>query len=226
MEESYIGIEVLKVMENARLYNKALVNLVSKNFKKGQKILDFGAGIGTLSEIFRLKGFEVDCIENNFEETNILKSKGFKVFSDINEFPDESIDNIVAYNVFEHILEDEEVLKQIYPKVKKDGKLLIFVPAFQSLYSNFDKNLGHVRRYEQNDFLSLIQNVGFKIKEWRYFDSLGYLSALSYRKVSNNGNVTKKQVLIYDKIIFPLSMAFDLFFNKFFGKNIYAIAIK
>ena len=226
MEESYIGIDILDIMEYAKIYNKTLVKLAALLMKPKQRILDFGAGIGTLSEIFKSKGFDVSCIETNVKETNILQSKGFKVYSDVSLFPDNSLDNVVSYNVFEHIQNDKEVLKQIYNKLKVGGKVFIFVPAFQKLYSKFDEKLGHVRRYEQNDFLSLIQSAGFKIKEWHYFDSLGYLSALVFRYISNKNTITKKQVIIYDRLLFPLSRMLDCVFHKKFGKNIYALAVK
>lgn len=226
MEESYIGINVLRVMEHAKRYNESLVDLAANNISPDQKVLDFGAGIGTLSEIFRNKGFDVSCIETNIEETNILQSKGFKVYSDINSFEDNSLDNVVTYNVYEHIENDKDILKQVYNKLKKDGKLFIFVPAFQKLYSKFDESLGHVRRYEQEDFFSLLQSANFKIKEWHYFDSIGYLTALMYKHINNKGNINKKQVIIYDKIILPLSKICDHYFDKKFGKNIYAIATK
>ena len=230
MEESYIGIEILKIMEFAKCYNNALANLAVKAItttdKKSLKILDFGAGIGTISEILRGNGIDAICLETNKEEINILKSKGFKVYSDINQFSDNSLDNIASYNVFEHIENDKEILKQVYNKLKKDGKLFIFVPAYQKLYSEFDKRLGHFRRYEKEEFLSLVQSAGFKIKEWHYFDSFGYFLALAYRHIKNDGNLSKNQVKVFDKIVFPLSKIFDSLFKNYFGKNIYAIAVK
>ncbi len=88
MEESYIGINILKIMESANIYNRILVRLATKELKNDLNVLDFGAGLGTLSDIFKLKGYDVSCLETNIEETNILRSKGFKVYSDINSFPD------------------------------------------------------------------------------------------------------------------------------------------
>ena len=231
MEESYIGIEILRIMENATHYNKTLADLAATSIKSNQskdniKILDFGAGIGTISDIFKSKGLDVSCLETNKEEIDILTSKGFKVYSDINQFSDNSLDNIATYNVFEHIQNNKEVLKQVYNKLKKDGKLFIFVPAHQKLYSEFDKRLGHFRRYERDEFLSLVQSAGFKIKEWHFFDSFGYLLALVYRFINKNGSIKKNQIKIFDKVVFPFSKIFDNLFRNYFGKNIYAVAEK
>ena len=226
MEETYIGIEVLKVMENALNYNKSLVKLAIKNLGNVKSIIDFGAGIGTHSDIFKSYGYEVSCLENNVEETNILTQKGYKVLKNIENIPDCSIPCFVSYNVFEHIENDQDVIKQIYKKITNGGFIFIFVPAYQTLYSSFDKRLGHIRRYEKKQFISLLEEANFRIKKWSYFDSFGFITALIYKFINKNGELTKKQVRLFDKFIFPFSRIFDFIFGNFFGKNIYAIAYK
>ncbi len=226
MEETYIGIEVLKVMENALNYNKSIVKLAIENLGNVKSVIDFGAGIGTLSDIFKSCGYEVSCLENNVEETNILTQKGYKVLKNIEDIPDCSIQCFVSYNVFEHIENDQDVIKQIYKKMTNGGFIFIFVPAYQTLYSSFDERLGHIRRYEKKQFISLLEKANFRIKKWSYFDSFGFIAALIYKFINKNGKLTKKQIRLFDKFIFPFSRIFDFIFGNFFGKNIYAIAYK
>ena len=43
-----------------------------------------------------------------------------------------------------------DLWKVFYSKLKKNGYLIIMVPAHQKIYSNLDKEVGHFRRYEVN----------------------------------------------------------------------------
>lgn len=226
MDEKYIGIEILKTMEKAVVYNDSLAELATKYINNKDFVLDFGAGIGTISNILRNKGYNVSCLETNVEETNILKEKGYTVFSDVCKISDNSVDCIVSYNVFEHINDDKTTMKQLHRILKKNGILFVFVPAIQKLYSSFDKRLGHIRRYEKKDFINLLNYAGFEIKEWSFFDSLGYFTALIYKLFNKSGELTDNQVIYYDKFVFPLSKLLDNFLNRKIGKNIYAVAYK
>ena len=227
MEKSYIGIKILKILEYAKAYNEVLVELADNYLIKNNDVLDFGSGIGSLSDIFSKKyNYNIKCLENNQEEITILKNKGYEVVTSIEKFEDNSLVNIVTYNVLEHIEDDKEVLCNIYRKLKIGGCLFIFVPACRVLYSSFDKELGHIRRYEKEQLLDLLVECGFKINDWRFFDSLGYMTAYVYKIIKKDGSLTNKQVLFYDKILFPISKFFDFYFNKFFGKNIYVVATK
>lgn len=223
----YKGTETLKIMSHARNYNNTVVELALSNLGvKSGKILDFGAGIGTYSTILKSKGFDVTCVEIDTKQVKILKEKGFSTLNDINLIENNSVENMVSFNVFEHIKNDAETLKIIYNKLTNNGKLFIFVPASQDLYSKFDERLGHYRRYEMQDLQNLLKNCGYEISSTQYFDSLGYLLAKLYKLLKINGSINSAQILIFDKILFPISMILDKIFNTKFGKNIVITAQK
>ena len=48
------------------------------------------------------------------------------------------------------------------------------VPAFQYLYSNYDKSIGHFRRYQKKRFEDLAKKNKWKIEKMIYFDSIGF----------------------------------------------------
>lgn len=217
----YKGTDVLFLMRKAKFYNYSLVKLcLSKINSQCKNIIDFGAGIGTYSKLFRNMNYNVSCVEIDKKQFQILKDDGFKVFANINEFPDNSVSNIVSFNVMEHIIDDRKILKQIHRKLSPDGKFFIFVPAFNALFSEFDRKLGHYRRYEMNEMVQLLKECGYEIIDSNYFDSLGYLLARLYKSLKINGCINRFQIQIFDKIIFPLSLMFDKFLCHRFGKNI------
>lgn len=223
----YAGTNVLKIMRKAFNYNTYLVQICLKNINTNcAKIIDFGAGIGTFSELLKEQGFEIECIETDNSQAEILKTKGFKTSDDINSYQDNSICNIISFNVFEHIDNDKEILERIYKKLKKQGIFFMLVPANSCLYSSFDKQLGHFRRYDTENLINLVKSCNFKIRNFEYFDSLGYILAYIYKIINRTGNISLLSILIFDKLIFPLSVKFDKIFNKNFGKNIILVLTK
>ena len=74
-----------------------------------------------------------------------------KVFNDINKTKDQ-YDFIYSSNVLEHIYDDVKSLKQLESKLTKNGTLVLYLPAFQILYSDLDRSVGHFRRYSKKEF--------------------------------------------------------------------------
>ena len=52
--------------------------------------------------------------------------------------------------MIEHIKNDDEVIEFLSKVLKNDGNILITVPAYNFLYTERDKILGHFRRYNSN----------------------------------------------------------------------------
>ncbi|PTY04037.1 SAM-dependent methyltransferase [Verrucomicrobia bacterium LW23] len=75
----------------------------------------------------------------------------------------EEFDAIGAFDVLEHIDEDEKVLKQIHTALRKDGSVLITVPQHQWLWSASDDYACHVRRYKRNEMEEKLGSAGFEV---------------------------------------------------------------
>ncbi len=216
----YTGQSNLEAMTEAVNYNKFLISLVIDQMNnKEDRILDFGAGSGTYSCLLKKMNITSDCLEPDSTLRNILDSLGFKVFEDLEEIKPESYDLIFSLNVFEHIEDDLSQIKVLKSKLKEGGRLLIYVPAYQVLFSNMDKKVGHYRRYRIRDLRKLAESSGFKIRMVRYYDPAGFAAALFYRISGGNGNLSAKSISMYDKIIFPFSKKLHSITNKFIGKN-------
>jgi SAM-dependent methyltransferase len=77
--------------------------------------------------------------------------KGFEVYTSLDEIPDETFDWVYAFNVLEHINDDGQALAEWSTKLKTavESRLLIYVPAFEILFSSMDRQVGHFRRYRK-----------------------------------------------------------------------------
>jgi SAM-dependent methyltransferase len=190
-------------------------------------MLDFGAGIGTFAKLLRNRGVDVVCVEPDALLANGLVRAGFLTFNDLNEVPDGSFDFIFTLNVLEHIEDDEASFRCLATKLARGGQLLIYVPAFQCLWTTLDERLKHYRRYRPRELERLARSVGLTVWKTRYADSLGFFATLGFKLFSNkDGDLSGQAVNFYDRYIVPPSRLLDFMFGRLFGKNVYLIASK
>jgi putative flippase GtrA len=227
----YAGKNMLFKMElDLKNYNLGIVEIFLKNsilFNKFFKnVMDFGAGIGTLSQIFFSKtGVKPDGVELDLSQREILISRGFNCYPSI-EDTDGPYDLIFTSNVLEHIEDDKKILLQLKSKLTETGLLLIYVPAFESIWTNMDDKVGHYRRYKIKDLTSKLHETGYKVLKIHYCDSLGFLLSLLFIFIGNkNGAPSSFSLTIYDNLLLPISNFLDVFFSKYFGKNIFVVAV-
>ena len=91
------------------------------------------------------------------------------------------------------------------------------------MYSNFDKEIGHFKRYEDNFFKNLsLDNA--KLKKIFFIDSFGYLLYFFNKLIfSKEVYPSKFKVLIWDKVFIPLTYVLDFLTFYKIGKNIICI---
>lgn len=229
---NYGGIQELIYAEsNLKNYNESIVGklgfYLNDNFTP-KKVLDFGAGTGTLSEIWREK-FKTSpiCIEIDPELQKTLVNRGFQTFQAVSSLPFK-VDSVFTSNVLEHIEDDLEALISIGKSLKEGGRLAIYVPAFQILYSTLDRNVGHFRRYSRKELISKLEKSGFIVERCVYSDSIGFIASLLVKILHFNKDgvlCSKSSLKVYDKIIYPVSLFLDLIGLQYvFGKNLIAFA--
>ena len=161
----YIDRENLeKIIEpSLRNYNNHIVDLILSVHNNESEILDFGAGCGILAKIFRRKTKKSPtCIEIDEYFKSILIKFGFKVFNDIEKTKNQ-YDFIYSSNVLEHIYDDIKSLKQLESKLTKNGTLVLYLPAFQMLYSDLDRAVGHFRRYSKKRILKITMMLDLEL---------------------------------------------------------------
>jgi len=129
--------------------------------------------------------------------------------------------------VLEHLDDDLGALRTIHRKMRPDGRLALFVPAFESIWTALDDRIGHKRRYTQESLTDVVGRSGFRVEKARYVDSIGFLLALLFRFIgSKDGSLNTAYLVIFDRVIFPMSCAMDVICRRLFGKNVYLVARK
>jgi len=231
----YSGIEELFDLEQGlELYNKDIVRKILNGLgllnrsKNSSLIVEFGAGTGTLAEVMeQVHGLKPVCVEIDPILIEILKSKGFQTYSGVNLLPDFA-EFMYTSNVLEHIQNDVDALVQIKSKMLPGALLAIYVPALPILYSEMDAKVGHYRRYTKKELEHKVKAAGLMIDNCYYNDFMGVPAMLSLKIFGYKGKSgigSKKSLVIYDRIIYPISIFLDYFFMKrVIGKNLLLIA--
>lgn len=226
-EFAYTGVDNLEVMLEAERYNAFLTELVIKYAPRGAIILDFGAGIGTFSEMVRDRGLGVDCLEIDAFQSDILKKKGFRVFPATQDIAPGSYDYIFSLNVFEHIEHDTGAMRETTRILRPGGTILTYVPAFQVLFGDMDRKVEHYRRYTRKSLSAVSEAAGLEVLHTEYVDLAGYFASLVYNMTSKgSGNINPHTIRLYDRYVFPLSRVFDRVTSSFVGKNVFCLARK
>jgi SAM-dependent methyltransferase len=137
--------------------------------------LDIGAAAGGNTRVLQAAGWQATALE--FEESGVelARSRGLKVIQgDARKipFPDDHFDLLVAYDVLEHIVEDDLVVAEIARVVRPGGRVLIAVPADPKLWSAHDVEVKHVRRYTRPELVALFDTPAFTIDAVRSWNVL------------------------------------------------------
>ena len=219
---AYSGVDTLEAMEGAVRYNTFLAALVAEAAGSDPevRILDFGAGTGTLARVARERGHEVECVEPDVELGRRLQAEGFGWVGSIEELRGETFGVVYTFNVLEHIQDDAAALAALLTVTEPGGRLLVYVPAFPILFTAVDRHVGHFRRYRRRELVKLVEGAGFIVDRCRFADSLGFFATLTYRISRGSGTLNERAVRAYDRLVFPLSRAVDRLVDRWFGKNL------
>jgi len=223
----YTGRDNLEVMREARNYNKYLLSIITASATKHDSLVDFGAGNGTFSFPLASAGYRVICVETDAVLCAGLAGQGMTVLNDLEQVEDGSIDYIYSVNVLEHIEDDTGIVALWYRKLRPGGTLMVYVPAFQVLYSVMDHKVGHIRRYSKAELCQKLSDAGLERIESRYADSIGFVATLAYKLFGEgDGSVNLRMLRLYDRWVFPFSRLLDVITHEIGGKNVYARAVK
>ncbi len=206
---------------------------IFKKLIKGDKILEIGCGSGSLIKSLSRDGREIIGLDISEEYLELAKKKceGLNVTlikEDILEFDtEEKFDSIVMLGVIEHIEDDVALLKKINKWLVPGGELYILTSAYPRLYSKYDENIGHYRRYSKKGLSNTLKEGGFSTKKVKYWDALGIPAIAltkSLNKIVISPNTLNNKVL--DK---SLDIWFRLVENHMpfpFGLNLIVVAEK
>src|SRR5581483_793098 len=162
-------------------------------FAPGDRITDCGAGTGELVRelkgIFEYRGIGVVGIEFSEEARRLARErKGTELIAgSILNLPinDGSTAVTIALDVLEHVEDDRLAFSEMLRVTRSGGLVIINVPAFMSLWSEWDVSLGHYRRYTKAllaDVLAPYRHE-FDLLHFDYANAFAFVPILTLRTV-------------------------------------------
>ncbi|GAA4411456.1 class I SAM-dependent methyltransferase [Quisquiliibacterium transsilvanicum] len=225
-DSPYSGRDNLDAMRSAVRYNRFLEQLVARHAPPGNgPVLDFGAGLGDFALALKRRGLDVSCLEVDASLAARAQAGGLHTVMAIDEISPQSLHYAYSLNVLEHIEDDRAALTGLRTRLQSGARVLVYVPAFQVLYSEMDRLVGHHRRYTRRSLEAALSGAGFRVEFSRYVDTLGFAASLLYRAISGSGTLTADSIARYDRLVFPLSRMLDSLTDRWIGKNVYAVAV-
>jgi hypothetical protein len=100
----------------------------------------------------------------------------------------------------------------------------LWVPAFQLLYSDFDRKIGHHRRYRKGELKAQLTRAGYDVTDIRYINSVGALAWLVVARLMHRAPTGGRSVKIYDSYFVPVLKRLEGRRGVPFGQSVFAVA--
>jgi SAM-dependent methyltransferase len=177
------------------LRRRLILHLVTR-YAAGS-FLEIGCGRGELlpwlaGRDFKGIGYEIAHPAAAVARQNVATFEpDLQVVTELDSIRGQKFDYVFAFEVLEHIEDDEEALLDWKDWLKPSGILVVSVPAHRAMWSVADDRGGHFRRYEKAELKSLLERCGYLPQFfWNYGFPLTavsrHLRSLIYRIARRN----------------------------------------
>lgn len=233
-----------KIRSGAETYSSAIGsasnyhNWILEEFRPylGSSVMEVGLGHGNyrncLHNLNSYTGIDIDQESIMQAKEKFPQDRFVCVDITSDKFTDvmaEKYDSVICINVIEHIENDAKAVQNLLSVLRPQGFLLLFVPAFESLYNDLDSLAGHHRRYHLHDSKRLLKGLNCRLVENKYFNPIGglgwYVNKFAKHK-SLNENAVNNQIVLFDRYILPISRMLNPLTKQLFGQSLITVVQK
>lgn len=180
--------------------NRILMDVMRKYFPEPCKVLEMGCGTG-----FVLSGLRATFPQTRLSGSDIFTEglvftaqrvpSASLIQMDARRIPfQEEFDLIGAFDVLEHIEEDNVALAQMHQACKPGGGIVLTVPQHRWLWSRMDNFAHHKRRYTRAELVEKATEAGFRVAYTTSFVSLLLPLMLASRWLRKPGSGMDEQM--------------------------------
>jgi len=217
-EDEY-GSHILHSLEHVQRYNRWMAEAIRPH--AGSRVLEIGAGIGNITSWLVPRDlYLASDINPHYLDylRNVALGKPYLQVERIDA--DDAgcfapwtgrFDTVVCLNVLEHVHDPAKALRNIGSALEPGGRLLLYVPQHQALYSSLDEVLEHRCRYSKESLRAELTAAGFEVESLRDFNRLGVLGWWWNGKVLRRRGFGRLQLKLFNGLV-PLLRRVDPLF--------------
>lgn len=222
----------LEIIEVARRYGDHVFGLFCPFL--GRRILEVGAGIGTMSRRLVAAADLVVAVEPNPNclarlDAAMLGEPKFTLLPchleecEVAELRRYRFDTVYCVNVLEHIHDDAAALRAFADVIEPGGHVLIYVPAIQAAYGPLDAELGHHRRYSKRTLSAAFAAAGLDLLMLRYTNPLGLLGWMYNSHIAKSRHHSLAQVQLFERLVAPWALPLETLIPPPVGSSLMAV---
>lgn len=213
----------------ARRYRAYQLSLVGPHL--GRTVLEVGSGLGDFSAMLtqarRLVVSDTDpgCLEalrRRFAgdpQVDVLE-----VDLDSTVTLAEKVESVLAMNVLEHILDDVAALRALGRLLVPTGAVVLWVPAYPALFGDFDRLVGHHRRYTPASLRAAVEAADLVPELLKPVNLLGGIAWWLAVRRGRAGAASPRLIRAYDRLVVPLTRELERRWSPPFGQSLLCVA--
>jgi SAM-dependent methyltransferase len=223
--------DALDNLDGAQNYARWIFSLMEPYL--GNDILEVGAGHGTFTDLLARRQARVVATDLSERCVGVLRER-FSAATNVEILQGETglgtrsgpFDTAILINVLEHIEDDDLALRQLWDSLQPGGRLVLWVPAFQGLYADFERRVGHFRRYQRDGLRCQLSRVGFTVVQIHYANAIGAMIWWVVARQLGATPTRRLSVTAFDRGLIPIIRRLESRRPPPFGQSIFAVAVR
>jgi len=226
--DSGLQSSTLESLTSAHRYHRWLTDLARPYL--GEHPVELGSGLGDYAASWlddglgRITVTDVDAsrlgrLRQRFAGDERVEVLGLDVFDP----PEREHSCFVAFNVLEHIPDHVGALRAAHRLLRPGGAVVMFVPAFEIGMSEFDRAVGHVRRYRLAGLRAAYEQAGLRLERLHYVNAPGLLAWVVGMRLLRMTPGDGPAVRVWDRCVVPVARAVERRVRPPFGQSAFAV---
>ncbi|HXO19416.1 MAG TPA: glycosyltransferase [Thermoanaerobaculia bacterium] len=207
-EDEY-GSHILHSLERARRFNRWMAEAIAPAI--GARVLEIGAGIGNITSWLLPRDLYV-ASDINPHYLHYLRNLSLgKPYLEVDRIDledpacfepwRERFDTVVCLNVLEHVRDPLLSLRDMASVLRPGGRLVLYVPQGQHLYSSLDEVLGHRCRYSREMLQAELEASGFAVERFQDFNHFAIPGWFVNGRVLKRRHFSRLQLKIFNVLV-------------------------
>ncbi len=203
------GSHILHSLERAQRFNRWMAESIAPHV--GARVLEIGAGIGNITTWLLPRDLYV-ASDINPHYLHYLRNFSLgKPYLQVDRIDLEDaacftpwqgrFDTVVCLNVLEHVRDPLLSLRNMASALQPGGRLVLYVPQGQHLYSSLDEVLGHRCRYSREMLSEELRATGFEIESFSDFNHFAIPGWWLNGKILKRRHFSRSQLKIFNMVV-------------------------